>query len=100
MLLSEGYELLHTSISALRENRKQLSETFEGLHHTLKGTGDFFAKNTDRLDRIAGNLERITEDVDELVRSSKARYVDNPQIGRIIGRLEETSAALAKNSGS
>ena len=97
MLLAEGYELLHTGIAALRENKEKISETFDGLHDTLRGTGDFFKKHKDRLDRIAENVEKLTVDTGELMSATRARYVDNPQIARIIDHVEHTSASISRD---
>ena len=44
LLLSESYELLHRAYDGITKNEKQIGETFDGLHDTLKGTGDFFKK--------------------------------------------------------
>lgn len=97
MLLAEGYELLHTSIAALRENKKQLSETFDGLHATLRGAGDFFHNNGERLQRIAENTEKITVDVDGLVGAAQKKYVDNPRIDQIIGRVDDMTAKIDRD---
>ncbi|MCL2824345.1 MAG: MlaD family protein, partial [Polyangiaceae bacterium] len=91
LLLAEGYELLHTSISAIRDNRAQIEETFHGLRTTLVGTGDFFTKNRDRIQRIAENVETITVETNELVRSTRTRYVDSPQVDRIIDNIDHAS---------
>lgn len=98
MLLSESYELLHTGVKALRENREELAQTFDGLRSTLKGTGDFFDKNKDRLDRIAENVERITVDVEQLVKSTQTNYVENPKIAAIIDRLDQTTRVLHRDA--
>jgi phospholipid/cholesterol/gamma-HCH transport system substrate-binding protein len=98
LVLSEGYELLHTAITAMRENKEQISETFDGLRRTLKGTGDFFEKNKDRLDRITANLEQITVETGELVKSARTKYVDNPQLSRIINNLDTTTAAISRDT--
>lgn len=98
LVLSEGYELLHTTASVLRENRTQISEMFTNLQHTLKGTGEFFDRNKDRLDRIAANLEQITVDTDDLVRAARNRYVDSPQVTRIINNLDTATTAITRDS--
>jgi len=98
LLLAEGYELLHTTISALRDNRAQIEETFKGLHSTLTSTGEFFDKNRDRLNRIAENVETITIETNELVRAARTRYVDDPQVNRIINNIDHASSAIARDS--
>jgi phospholipid/cholesterol/gamma-HCH transport system substrate-binding protein len=98
MLLAEGFELLHTGVTVIRENRQQLGEMFEGLHDTLQGTGDFFKKNQDRLDHIAESLERLTADSDALIKAVQTRYVDSPQITRILDRIDHTTEVVAREA--
>jgi phospholipid/cholesterol/gamma-HCH transport system substrate-binding protein len=98
MLLAESYELLHGAVAAVRENRQQFGEAFDGLRKTLKGTGDFFEKNGGRLDQIAQNVEQITIDGDETVRAARAKYVDNPQIDRILGNVDHVTSSVAKDA--
>jgi phospholipid/cholesterol/gamma-HCH transport system substrate-binding protein len=88
MLLNEGFELLHAGVTALRDNRQLIAETFQGLHDTMQGAGDFFAHDRGRLERIADAAERLTGD----------RYVDNPAIARIIDRIDTTSAVVARDA--
>jgi phospholipid/cholesterol/gamma-HCH transport system substrate-binding protein len=98
MLLAEGYELLHTTIQTVRENRKDIGDAFDGLRDTLKGTGHFFNENRDRLDRIAANVEKITLETNDLIKAGRGKYVDNPQIDRIIGNIDRTAASVQRDS--
>ncbi|HVY46617.1 MAG TPA: MlaD family protein, partial [Minicystis sp.] len=98
MLLAEGYELLHSTVSSLRENRQQIGEAFDGLRKTLKGTGDFFEKNGDRLDRVAENVEQITVDGEGLVKGARAKYVDNPQIDHIMNNVDRVTEVAARDA--
>lgn len=56
LLLSESYELLHRAYEGITKNEKKIGETFDGLHATLKGTGDFMAGNQKKLDNIVSNV--------------------------------------------
>jgi phospholipid/cholesterol/gamma-HCH transport system substrate-binding protein len=98
MLLAEGYELLHTSMATLRDNKKDIGEAFDGLRDTLKGTGHFFNNNRDRLDRITANVEQLTVDTHELMKAGRAKYVDNPKIDHIIANVEHTTASINRDS--
>lgn len=97
LLLSETYELLHAAYTGITKNEKKISETFDGLHSTLKGTGDFFKKNDEKLDNIVGNVETFTVEANDTLRSARTRYVDNPQINRIINNVERTTVTVNKN---
>lgn len=98
MLLAEAYDLLHSTVTAMRNNREEISEAFMGLRQTLRGTGHFFEQNRDRMDRIAENMEKLSVDVNDLLHAARDRYVDNPQITRIIGNVDKTTASLARDS--
>lgn len=98
MLLSESYELLHTSVQALRENRKEVAEAFDSLRKTLKGTGELMDKNGDKFDRIVTNVETITVDSSEMVKEARSKYVQNPQIDRIIASTDSVTGVLARDT--
>lgn len=95
-LIAESYDLLHTTVAALREHRPQIRDAFEGLGKTLRGTAAFFEHNQDRLDRIAENVEKMTEEGIAAVRSARER-VDNPAIDRILANAEQLSAVGARD---
>lgn len=98
MLLSESYELLHTSVQAIRENRKEFSEAFDGLRKTLKGTGELMDRNGDKLDRIVTNVETMSAEGAEAVKEARSKYVNNPQIDRIVANTDSVTGALAKDT--
>ncbi len=98
MLLAESYELLHSTVSAMRDNKKEIEEMFHGLHSTLTGTGEFFDKNNERLTRIAENVETLTNESNELVRAARSKYVDGPQVSRIMNNIDHATSAIARDS--
>ena len=98
MLLSESYELLHTSVQAIRENRKEFSEAFDGLRKTLKGTGELMDKNGGKLDRIVDNVETMTADGAGMVKEARTKYVNNPQIDRIVNNVDNVTGTLARDT--
>lgn len=99
LLLSESYELLHRAYKGITDNEKQIAETFDGLHQTLKGTGDFFQKNGGKLDNIVTNVETLTVEANTTLTSARERYVENPQIDRIINNVETTTVTVNRNLG-
>ncbi|MEZ4295664.1 MAG: MlaD family protein [Polyangiaceae bacterium] len=98
MLLSESYELLHTSVQAIRENRKEFAEAFDGLRKTLKGTGDLMDRNGGKLDRIVDNVESMTGEGAEAVKDARAKYVNNPQIDRILANADSIAGNVARDT--
>ncbi len=97
MVVAEAYELLHSAVAGLRENKVEIGEAFTGLRKTLKGTGEFFDKNGTRLDQIATNVEQITVHGDELVRGAKSKYVENPEIDHIITNVDKVTTDVARD---
>lgn len=97
MLIAEMYELLHSTVSGLRDNKAEIGEAFEGLRKTLKGSGEFMDRNKGRLDQIAANVEKITVDTDETVRAARAKFVDNPKVDRILANADRISADTARD---
>jgi len=95
-LLAESYDLLHTTLTALRENKPELRNLFVGLSKTLQGTGTFFERNQDKLDRVATNVEKISDESLLTVQHARDKYVDNPQIDRIMNDVERISDTSAK----
>ena len=94
LLLAETYELLHRTYLGITKHEQQLRETFDGLHQTLTGTGQFFQHNAGKLDAVADNLEELTQEAKETLRAARRQYVDNPRIERILARVEATTQAL------
>ncbi|MCA9626894.1 MAG: MCE family protein [Myxococcales bacterium] len=99
LLLSESYELLHAAYTGITKNEKKISETFDGLHNTLTGTGNFFKKNDKKLDNIVTNVETLTVEANDTLKSARSRYVENPQINRIINNVETTTVTVNRNLG-
>jgi phospholipid/cholesterol/gamma-HCH transport system substrate-binding protein len=99
LLLSEAYELLHHAYLGITRNEAQLRETFDGLHKTLVGSGHFFTRNSDKIDRVVDNLERLTVEMQDTVQAARSRYVDNPQIINTLENLEQTSKKVNQDLG-
>lgn len=97
MLIAEMYELLHGTVSSLRDHKAEIGEAFDGLRKTLKGTGDFMEQNKGHLDKIAENAEKITVDADDLVKGAKGKFVENPQVDKILNNAEKVSDDAARD---
>jgi phospholipid/cholesterol/gamma-HCH transport system substrate-binding protein len=95
MLLAEGYELLHSTVTSIRENRAEIRDTFDGLRATLKGTGTFFTNNGERLDKIVVNVEEATVSGNELIKGANEKFVQNPQVDRILTNTDALTGQLA-----
>jgi phospholipid/cholesterol/gamma-HCH transport system substrate-binding protein len=99
LLLSESYELLHRAYVGITNNEQKLAETFDGLHRTLRATGDFLEHNEPKLNRIVDNVDGLSKDARETLGAARQRYIDGPQVGRIMNDVERSSAAVSQNLG-
>ncbi len=99
LLLSESYELLHRAYLGITNNEQKLAETFDGLHRTLRATGHFLERNESKLDKIVDNVEGLSSDARETLAAARQRYVDGPQVTRILNDVERSSTALSQNLG-
>ncbi|HEY3495860.1 MAG TPA: MlaD family protein [Polyangiaceae bacterium] len=97
LLLSEGYELLHRAYRGLTENEKRIGETFTALHRTLTLSGDLLERNGPKLDQLAANAEAVSNDARATLAAARERYVDGPQITRILNNVERSSQAVSQN---
>ena len=97
LLLSESYELLHKAYMGVANNEQQISETFDGLHKTLRASGDFFERNSDKLDRIVDNVDKLSTEAEGTMKAARERYIDGPQVTRIFNDVERSSKVLAEN---
>jgi phospholipid/cholesterol/gamma-HCH transport system substrate-binding protein len=99
LLLSEGYELLHKAYQAVSRNEQKIGETFDGLHATLTGTGEFFKNNRDKLDSIMTNAESLSIEANDTIREARERYVTGPQVTRIMNNVERTTSTVDRELG-
>lgn len=99
LLLSEAYELLHHAYLGITQNEDKLKETFDGLHQTLRGSGHFFSRNSEKIDQVVDNMQSLSMGAKDTLEAARERYVDNPKIARTIDNLEQTSAQVRGDLG-
>jgi phospholipid/cholesterol/gamma-HCH transport system substrate-binding protein len=99
LLLSEGYEILHRAYRGLSNNEQKLAETFDGLHRTLGLTGNLVEKNGPKLERIVDNADAMSADARATLAAVRERYVESPQITRILNNVERSSQLMSDGLG-
>jgi phospholipid/cholesterol/gamma-HCH transport system substrate-binding protein len=97
LLLSESYELLHRAYGGLSRNEKKVSETLDGLHKTLGLTSTLLETNAPRFARIAENVETLSSEAVVTLKAARERYVDGPQVTRIMNDVERSSQVLGRD---
>jgi len=97
LLLSESYELLHRAYRGLSDNEKKLAETFDGLHRTLGATGTLVEHNQEKIDHIVTNAEILSTNAVETLKAARERYVDGPQVTRIMNNVERSAEVAGRD---
>ena len=99
LLLSESYELLHRAYRGLTDNEQKISETFDGLHRTLGLTGGVLERNQQKIDHIVDNADVLSSTAVDTMKAARERYIDGPQITRIMNDVERGSQMVARDVG-
>jgi phospholipid/cholesterol/gamma-HCH transport system substrate-binding protein len=99
LLLSEGYEILHRAYRGLHDNEQKIAETFNGLHRTLGLAGNFLEKNGPKLDHMVDNADAMSTDARATLAAVRERYIESPQITRILNNVERSSQVMSENLG-
>jgi phospholipid/cholesterol/gamma-HCH transport system substrate-binding protein len=99
LALSLGFELLETMVNAVRANRAQIGEMMDNASGVLRGLNEVLGQNKDKLSNIISNLEKASENGNNLLVSVRENYVEGAQVKRIVGNLDKTLAATSANTG-
>jgi phospholipid/cholesterol/gamma-HCH transport system substrate-binding protein len=97
LLLSESYELLHRAYDGISRNEKKVTETLDGLHQTLGLTSRLLETNGPRIERITENVETLSSEAVVTLKAARERYVDGPQVTRIMNDVERSSHVLGQD---
>ena len=97
LLLSESYELLHRTYRGLTDNETKIAETFDALHRTLGATGSLVDHNQEKIDHIVTNAEILSTNAVETLKAARERYVDGPQVTRIMNNVERSAEVAGRD---
>jgi phospholipid/cholesterol/gamma-HCH transport system substrate-binding protein len=64
----------------------------------LRGLNEVLGQNKDKLSNIISNLEKASENGNQLLVSVRENYVEGPQVKRIVNNLDKTLAATGANT--
>ena len=99
LFLAKAYELLDTTVNAIRNNRELLGDIATNTAGLMKGLNVIVTGNRERIDRMVQNFEAISEEAKLLTHNARMNYVDNPKILRTIDNIDKLSSDLRKDSG-
>jgi phospholipid/cholesterol/gamma-HCH transport system substrate-binding protein len=96
-LLGESYELLHRTYLGLVRNEQKISETVDGLHRTLRSTGNLLEKHEHDISNLVLRFDRIAAETEETLAAAREQYVDGERINRILGRVDHITGTVDKH---
>jgi phospholipid/cholesterol/gamma-HCH transport system substrate-binding protein len=99
LLLAESYELLHRAYIGITNNEQKIQETFDGLHRTLRSSGNFFERNEPKLNAMVDDLSALGSEARDGLRAARERYVDGAQVQRILNDVERSAAVTSRTLG-
>jgi phospholipid/cholesterol/gamma-HCH transport system substrate-binding protein len=98
LFVARAYSLLDDTVTALRNNRRQIGAMVDDLSGILHDSRDVLHRNTGRVDSILENADRTIRDTDGLVNAARDRYVDGVQARRIIQHAESILATIDREA--
>ncbi len=99
LFLAKAYELLDTTVTAIKANRETLGEIVTNTAGLLHGLNVIVSGNRERIDRIIANVEETTIEAKQLAHDARTHYVDNPKVLAMVDHLSDLSARLHDDSG-
>jgi phospholipid/cholesterol/gamma-HCH transport system substrate-binding protein len=96
LFVARAYTLLDDAVSAIQSNRDTLRGIVTDLGGVLHNTNQILSRNSDRIDSLVADADRLLRDTDGLVTGARNEYVDGPRIRRIVGRVDNLLGQLER----
>ena len=94
LALALGFELLEGMTRLLRDHREELLDALRSAGNLLRQMDALLAENDGRLDRIFANLERATEQTNEVLDGANG-IVNGPRMERTLRNVDRTLTVVA-----
>jgi phospholipid/cholesterol/gamma-HCH transport system substrate-binding protein len=99
LFLAKAYELLDTTVNAIKDNRDTLGEIVTNTAGLLKGLNIIVSGNRERIERIIANVEETTVETKQLVHDARTNYVDSPKLLETVDNIDKLTADIKNDSG-
>jgi phospholipid/cholesterol/gamma-HCH transport system substrate-binding protein len=99
LFLAKAYDLLDTTVDAIKGNRETLGDILNNTSGLLKGLNFIVSGNRERIERILANVEEISVEGKQLAHDARTNYVDNPKVLRTVDDVSELVARIHEDSG-
>jgi phospholipid/cholesterol/gamma-HCH transport system substrate-binding protein len=98
LFLAKAFELLDTTVKAIKNNRELLSDIAVNTAGLLKNLNVVLTDNRERINRTIENLEKLSAEANSLTKDAHAR-VNDPKITRTIDNIDRIAQDVRTDSG-
>jgi phospholipid/cholesterol/gamma-HCH transport system substrate-binding protein len=99
LFLAKAYELLDTTVIAIKNNRETLSSIATNTASLLKGLNVLITDNKERIDRIVTNVEEMTVEAKQLTHDARVNYVDSPKLLHTVDNIDKLTTQIQGDTG-
>jgi phospholipid/cholesterol/gamma-HCH transport system substrate-binding protein len=99
LFLAKAYELLETTVDAIKNNKETLVDILDNTSGLLKGLNFIVTGNRERIERTLANVEDITIEAKALTHDARVNYVDNPKVLATVDRISDLVDRIHEDSG-
>ncbi|HEX4449080.1 MAG TPA: MlaD family protein [Polyangiaceae bacterium] len=99
LFLAKAYDLLDTTVDALKNNREALTDIINNTSGLLKGLNFIVSGNRERIERTLANVEDISVEAKQLTHDARVNYVDNPKLMQTVDRVSDLVARIQEDAG-
>lgn len=96
LALSLAYELLEGMTRLVRDNREELGGLLTSAANMIRQLDELLSENDNRLDNILANVERATEQTNEVLDGANG-IVNGAQLRRTMRNVDRTLASVARD---
>lgn len=96
LFVARAYTLLDDTVTAIHQNRETLHGIVRDLAGVLHSGNDVLTRNGPRVDTLLTEVNQTVRDADQLLVSARARYVDGPEVQRILRRTENVLSSVER----
>jgi phospholipid/cholesterol/gamma-HCH transport system substrate-binding protein len=96
LFVARAYTLLDDAVTAIHANRDTLHGIVTDLGGVLRNSNGILTRNATRIDALLADTDQVVRDTDALVNGARDRYVDGPQVRRIVNRADNILGSLER----
>ncbi len=96
LFVARAYTLLDDAVTAIHANSDTIHNIVTDLAGLLHNSNDLLQRNGSHIDSLIEETNRTVHDADTLLNSARERYVEGPQVRRIVDRAENILGTIER----